>query len=77
MQGSEIMHISEIPTEELEYDLAGAKADKSACAAALSLGIMEDRNGKSIIQRRDNNRWVIDKIEAELKRRANKDKETI
>lgn len=63
------MSISEIPTSELQSDLADTDIDIQVCELALIHGVESYGTGKSVRYRLTANRQIRDQIEAELARR--------
>lgn len=63
------MPISEIPTEELESDLADTEIDIQVCTMALERGVERYGTGKSVAYRLTTNCLIRDQIKAELARR--------
>lgn len=64
------MPISEIPTDELESDLADTEIDIQVCTMALEQGVERYGTGKSVAYRLNANCQIRDQIKAELNRRG-------
>ena len=62
--------MTKIPTAELRADLAESIADIRVCETALSEDVTYYSVDKSVKYRLDINRQIVDKIKAELDRRA-------
>jgi hypothetical protein len=60
--------ITEIPTSELENDLAASLQDIKVCTIAIREGIAT-YSGGSVQDRLDTNRAIVQKIKAELAQR--------
>ena len=63
------MSISDIPTEELQSDLADTEIDIQVCTMALEQGVERYGTGKSVAYRLNANCQIRDQIKAELARR--------
>lgn len=61
--------ISNIPTDELESDLADTEIDIQVCELALDTGVTTYGTGKSVTYRLNTNQMIRDQIKAELERR--------
>ena len=64
------MPISEIPTGELQDDLAETEGDIKVCELALLHNITSYGTGKSVEYRLVTNKMIRDQIKAELERRG-------
>ena len=62
--------ITTIPEEELRKDLEESYSDIMTCEAALRVGVTVYGDGKSVSERLRVNRWLVEKISAELSRRG-------
>lgn len=63
------MSISEIPTDELQSDLADTEIDIQVCELALNSGVTTYGTHKSVLYRVNANYQIRDQIKAELARR--------
>ncbi len=64
------MPISDIPTGELQDDLAETESDIEICELALLHGIEKYGTGKSVEYRLNTDKMIRDQIKAELERRG-------
>lgn len=63
------MSISDIPTDELQSDLADTEIDIQVCELALASGVTKYGTNKSVLYRVNTNYMIRDQIKAELERR--------